>query len=31
MTERAGVAVTLQIRIRDVIGSNLGRGTGYPD
>jgi hypothetical protein len=28
MTERIGVAVTLVICVREVLGSNLGRNTG---
>jgi hypothetical protein len=31
ITERAGVAVTLQTRIREVLGSNLGWNTRHPD
>jgi hypothetical protein len=30
-TERVGVAVTLLIRVREVVGSNSGRDIGYPD
>jgi hypothetical protein len=30
-TERSGVAVALQIHIQEFFGSNLSRGTGYPD
>jgi hypothetical protein len=29
-TQRAGLNVRLQICIREVVGSNLGRDTGYP-
>jgi hypothetical protein len=29
--EQVGVAVTLQTRIRKVLGSNIGRDTGYPE
>jgi hypothetical protein len=31
VTGRSDVAVTLQTRIRDVLGSNPARTTGYPD
>jgi hypothetical protein len=30
-TEQAGVAVTLQTCLQEVLGSNLGRDTGYAD
>jgi hypothetical protein len=30
-TEQIGTAVTLQILIREVLGSNSDRDTGYPD
>jgi hypothetical protein len=30
-TEYGGVAATVEICIREALGSNLGRKTGYPD
>jgi hypothetical protein len=31
MTEQGDVAVTVSTCIREVLGSNLARNTGYPD
>lgn len=31
LTEQTGTVVTLQIRIREVLGSNSGRDAGYPN
>jgi hypothetical protein len=30
-TEQVRLTVTPQIRVREVLGLNLGRDTGYPD
>jgi hypothetical protein len=30
-TELADMAVTVKMHTREVLGSNLGRDTGYPD